>query len=672
MTPEQRARLFTPFAQGDSSTTRLYGGTGLGLAICQRLVRLLHGSISVESEAGVGSTFRVELPAAPRALAARTDDPSGARAAPEPRTAPTWLDRAARACLPLDRRDDLTALSSARLMLAYAFLPMATGAIWAVWSGFTLPEASAVWVAPSILVNLALFALIPTALRFAGDARAVSHLLLAYSSLSNGVAAYLWDGAASPASYWFCSVPVIAMGLVGVRGAAVWGVVALAQIFGLYALHRMDHAFGSLLPPGSQDGAVLLSLLTLTGTTSGLAFFTEAENSRTFARLGAANAEEERARCAAEDASRAKSDFLATMSHELRTPMIAILGFADLLAEQWRARGFDAAALGALDTVRANARHLLAMIDDLLDLAKLDAGRLGIEAIPFAPAELAREVLDLARPGAERRGVVLALQVDPAVPRAVAGDPTRVRQILHNLISTALARTALGTVRVVLGWRAEPAPRLALSVEDGASGVEARDLERLFEPFAAADTPGARSTGLGLTLARRLVERMGGSIRAEHSLHSGVVFQAELHVSELRAGEELSARSAATAPGALDLRVLLADDALDNQRLLVRILSRAGCEVDVAANGAEAIQAAADESYDVVLLDLDMPVVDGYEAARRLRAAGFPGAIVALTAHTLPEIRARCLEAGCDAFATKPIERAALLGLLAELAAKRA
>jgi signal transduction histidine kinase/ActR/RegA family two-component response regulator len=495
--------------------------------------------------------------------------------------------------------------------------------------------------------------------------------LLARSS-SNGVAAYLgrrWLAG----SYWFCSVPVIAMGLVGVRGAALWAVVALAQIFGLYALHRAGHDFQSLLPPGSRDGAVLLSLLTLTGTTSGLTFFNEAENSRTFERLGAANAEEERARRAAENASRAKSDFLATMSHELRTPMTAILGFADLLAEQWRARGFDASALGALDTVRANARHLLAMIDDLLDLAKLDAGRLGIEAIPFAPGELAREAVELARAGAERRGIVLALQIDPTVPSAVAGDPTRVRQILHNLVSTALAFAPPRHGAVVLGWSdAGGATRLALSVEDGSAVAEAGELERLFER-SRPDSPRrlTSSTGLGLTLARRLVERMGGSIRAEHSARAGLVFQAELPVTELGAGSESPPRPRAALAGSLGLLILLADDALDNQRLLVRILSRAGCEVDVAANGAEAVEAAAEEAYDVVLLDLDMPVVDGFEAARRLRAAGYPGAIVALTAHTLPEIRARCLEAGCDAFATKPIERGALLALLGDLAAKR-
>jgi CheY-like chemotaxis protein len=209
-----------------------------------------------------------------------------------------------------------------------------------------------------------------------------------------------------------------------------------------------------------------------------------------------------------------------------------------------------------------------------------------------------------------------------------------------------------------------------IAVADEGSPVGELELERLFEPFGAADARGA-NTGLGLALTRRLAERMGGAIRAERDGRSGVIFHVELPVTAAHgAGGDLS-RAPAAPHGPLGLRVLLADDALDNQRLLVRILTRAGCEVDVAANGAEAIEAAAQEHYDVALLDLDMPVVDGFEAARRLRAAGFPGAIVALTAHTLPEIRARCLAAGCDAFATKPVDRGALLALLGELAAKR-
>jgi len=261
----------------------------------------------------------------------------------------------------------------------------------------------------------------------------------------------------------------------------------------------------------------------------------------------------------------------------------------------------------------------------------------------------------------------------PDLPAMVAGDPTRVRQILHNLVATALARTALGTVCVGVDWSDGPeGARLMTTVEDGGSGVGTHELERLFEPFAAEPRDGeSTGSGLGMTLTRRLAERMGGSVRAEHSLRAGVVFRAELPVSPLRPGDDSPPRTRAEPSGALGLRVLLADDALDNQRLLVRILALAGCEVDVASNGAEAIHAVAEESYDVVLLDLDMPVVDGFEAARRLRAAGFPGAIVALTAHTLPEIRQRCLDAGCDEFASKPIDRAALLSLLAEIASKR-
>jgi CheY-like chemotaxis protein len=344
--------------------------------------------------------------------------------------------------------------------------------------------------------------------------------------------------------------------------------------------------------------------------------------------------------------------------------MTAILGFADLLAEQWRGRAFDAAAIAALDTVRANARHLLAMIDDLLDLAKLDAGRLAIEAIPFAPGELVHEAVELARPEAERRGLSLELSVEPEVPPSVSGDPTRFRQIVQNLLATALARTPAGGARIALDWRERTdGARLILWVQDGSAGLRADELATLFDPFAGH--------GLGLALSRRLAERMGGSIRAEPTSRSGVIFYVNLPVVTDEAAPAARA-TAAAAQEPLRLRVLLADDALDNQRLLVRILSRAGCEVDVAANGAEAIEAAAEDAYDVVLLDLDMPVVDGFEAAWRLRAAGFPGAIVALTAHTLPEVRERCLAAGCDAFATKPIDRAALLALLGQLAGKRA
>jgi PAS domain S-box-containing protein len=399
---------------------------------------------------------------------------------------------------------------------------------------------------------------------------------------------------------------------------------------------------------------------------------------------------------AAEVANRAKSEFLANMSHEIRTPMTAILGYADLLAESLD----KPEQLDAVQIIRRNGEHLLAIINDILDLSKLEAGKMRVERCAVAPLEVAEDVISLLRVRAEGKRLKLRLVTDGPIPKTIQTDATRLRQILFNLVGNAIKFTELGEVRVTLRL-ADGGPNgrpLVFEVADTGIGMTPEQLKNLFRPFQQADASTSRKyggTGLGLAISKRLAEMLGGDITATSRPGEGSTFVVTLDPGPLADEEVVQPSESRSAPSSsrpeeqdslpkLHCRVLLAEDGPDNQRIISFFLTKAGASVTVVDNGRKAVELALGEGraseanpaegppFDVILMDMQMPVMDGYEATRQLRARGYSGPIIALTAHAMAHDRQKCLDAGCDDYAAKPIERKELVRLVAEHTARSA
>ncbi len=382
------------------------------------------------------------------------------------------------------------------------------------------------------------------------------------------------------------------------------------------------------------------------------------------------------ATAAAEDASRAKSAFLANMSHEIRTPMTSIMGFADALLEVDQS---SEERQDALQTIRRSARHLLDLINDILDLSRIEAGRMTVERIPVDIPQIAADVASLLRPAAISKKLDLQLTFGEQVPRAVLSDPLRVKQLLVNLVSNAVKFTDRGQVRVhVSSETVNDHCMVHFAVTDTGIGLKPEQLTQLFQPFTQADESTTRrygGTGLGLAISKRLAELLGGSLWVESLVGVGSVFRFSINggpVAGLQMVQQLKEAGLASADLSdrriqLTGRILLAEDGLDNQKLLSQILRKAGAEVVVAENGRVAVEAMTAGEFDVILMDMQMPEMDGYTATRHLRSMGFDLPIIALTAHAMSGDRAKCLEAGCTDYLTKPIAKPILLSALAKL-----
>ncbi len=399
-----------------------------------------------------------------------------------------------------------------------------------------------------------------------------------------------------------------------------------------------------------------------------------------------------RSRQAAEAANRAKSEFLANMSHEIRTPMTAVVGYADLIRGGCSKEcDFGKRMLGNhMEVISKNAHLLLQIINDILDLSKIEAGRMEMECVVCEPFAVVSDVADLLRVQAAEKGLEVQVECAGPIPRTIRTDPTRFRQILINLVGNAIKFTDRGDVRLVLclapslGSR----PLLQIDVIDSGVGMSEGQLARLFKPFSQVDCSTTRKyggTGLGLTISQRLAELLGGSIRVISASGQGSTFTLTVDPGPLKPGEieypvqENAGRAKATNPfpaseaPSISARVLLAEDGRDNQRLLEIILTKAGAEVTLADNGQIAVELALasrgeGSPFDLILMDMQMPVMDGYEATRRLRAEGWQGPVVALTAHAMTGDRQECIAAGCTDYASKPFGREPLLQLLARYA----
>ncbi len=368
-----------------------------------------------------------------------------------------------------------------------------------------------------------------------------------------------------------------------------------------------------------------------------------------------------------ETANRAKSEFLANMSHEIRTPMTAILGYTDLILDP---------ASNALDfiehaeTIRNNAKHLMTVINDILDVSKIESGRLEIEQIPIDPISLLDEVIELMTPGAEQKGLELRLTSRNEIPRYIITDPTRFRQILLNLMSNAIKFTPEGSIELELEYlKAED--QLRVRCIDSGIGMtpDQRDRIASFESFSQADGSTARKyggTGLGLKVSSMLADLLGGDLQIESEFGEGstliLTISAGAQIASLpqlrrTIADTPSSGTSITNEALQGCHVLLAEDGLDNQKLIRVLLKRAGAEITIVANGQLAIEAISNDpnGFDLILMDIQMPEVDGHEATRQLRAGGCTLPIIALTAHAMPSDREKCLSVGCDAYLAKPI-----------------
>ncbi|GIV19895.1 MAG: hypothetical protein KatS3mg023_1646 [Armatimonadota bacterium] len=393
------------------------------------------------------------------------------------------------------------------------------------------------------------------------------------------------------------------------------------------------------------------------------------------AQLQDALAEATRLAEVAESASRAKSEFLANMSHEIRTPMNGIIGMLDLLADT---------PLGAeqreyLSLIRGSANTLMGIINDILDLSKIESGRMMLHPEPFDPVQMVEEVAALFVSSAKDKGLEMYTHIAPDTPRAVVGDALRIRQILNNLVNNAVKFTEQGSITIALEYLGETdtgdgrQAKLRISVSDTGIGIAPESLSRIFEEFTQADGSITRKyggTGLGLAISKKLVEMMGGQMGVQSELGRGSTFWVHLTLPIAEEVYQSKDSTLSTFPRFTHCYVLLAEDNEVNRLVAVKMLESLGCSVDVAVNGAEAVQKALTGEYDIILMDVQMPEMDGYEATRRIReaerATGEHRIIIAMTAHSMESDRRACLETGMDDYLSKPVKRDRLAEMLAK------
>ncbi len=359
-------------------------------------------------------------------------------------------------------------------------------------------------------------------------------------------------------------------------------------------------------------------------------------------------------------ANRSKDRFLASMSHELRTPLSTLLGNCELMAESPLTTG----QAELLSSMEVSGKTLLYLINDLLDHSKIEAGRFDIDQVEFNPLVLIKEIREIFSSKASERGILFETRLESEFERMLVGDGRRLSQVLINLLGNAIKFTPSGQVTLTMTLDREQ-DRLRMVVEDTGIGMDQEVLGRLFSPFEQADeTVSGRfgGTGLGLHISRTLVELMGGEISVRSELDTGSRFEVSLPLREGKVLDDLERERGRERQPALALkgRVLIAEDTPELQKLERRMVESYGAEVDFADHGEEAVERAVAHRYDLILMDMQMPVMDGVEATRALRSMGIATPIVALTANVMHAQRNAFFEAGCDGFLSKPIDRVEL------------
>ncbi len=382
-------------------------------------------------------------------------------------------------------------------------------------------------------------------------------------------------------------------------------------------------------------------------------------------------------------ASRHKSEFLANVSHEIRTPMTSILGYADLIFTGDRQ---DHEITDAVQTIRRNGDHLLALINDLLDLSKLEAGHLDVESVNVKPLDIVCGVVELLSATAAENNVTLRVEATTPIPNLIQSDPTRLRQIMFNIVGNGIKFTHDGAIDIRLTAFLDQ-QRIEILVSDTGIGIPAEHASQVFEPFRQADSTVTRKyggTGLGLPVSKKLARRLGGDVVLRPQSSGGCCFEITIATGDISDGDlrpaglvewttlvgSVSAqptKSGKPSKTALaGIQVLLAEDGPDNRRLVTHFVEGAGATMTLVENGQEAVDlldTAAE--FDVVLMDMQMPILDGYSATSELRSRGYTGPIIALTANAMTADRQRALDAGCNNFISKPIDRQELIEAIA-------
>jgi signal transduction histidine kinase/CheY-like chemotaxis protein len=443
--------------------------------------------------------------------------------------------------------------------------------------------------------------------------------------------------------------------------AGLWCVLILGVWLQLYGLGTCFTLFVFLVAAGFGS-IVWMSLKKLSRT--------DEQRARVEEQLKAAKE-------SAEAANRFRSAFFANISHEIRTPLTAINGFAELLLNPQRT---DEERLSDARVIRRNGEHLLTLINDILDLSKIEAGKMSVERLACCPAAIVGEVSSMLRQRASEKGLSLGVSFDGPVPTTIRTDPTRLRQILINLVANAIKFTKEGGVSLTVAIKPSahaPKPLLEVKVTDTGIGIPAEQQASLFQPFVQGDATIARhygGTGLGLSISRHFAVALDGDVTVSSTAGQGSTFTVTVGTgpligvdiqknpeSLLLAQEKTFAETRVRISGS----VLVAEDGIDNQALIAAKLREAGLMLEFAPNGQIAYEKALaalqnDKPFDLILMDVQMPVMDGFTATQQLRSKGYRGPIIALTANAMDRDRSKCLNAGCNDFVTKPIQMDAL------------
>ena len=373
----------------------------------------------------------------------------------------------------------------------------------------------------------------------------------------------------------------------------------------------------------------------------------------------------EKSKVAAEQANQAKSAFLANMSHEIRTPLTAILGYSDMLRDEDQDREDME---HEIDSIIRSGSHLQRIINDILDLSKIEAGQLVIEDLELQPARMIHDVESIFGARAREKGLDFEVQYEFPVPRKIISDPTRLKQIIFNLCGNALKFTEQGGITVAMSYL-EETRQLKIQVIDTGIGMSEEELGRLFKPFSQADSSTTRKyggTGLGLCISRQLSQKLGGDVAVTSEKGKGTTFEFTIGVGDIDNLQmatrledmqvEAIDENVRIVPNTVSGHVLVVEDSPDNQDLIAKYLIKAGATVEVVDNGLMAVQKALTDSYDLILMDVQMPIMDGLTATKKLRGEGYKQPIVNITANAMKEDKDKCMEAGADDYLTKPVD----------------